>query len=61
MCAQDLNTCIYVPALISVISLTNTAAQNHDIDSTSNLKNDLFSSTIDTIVKSPFFCLFITA
>ena len=64
MCAQDLNTCIYDPALISVaelVSLTNVAAQNNEIDSTSNLKNDrvyLFSGTIDTIVnpgKSPCF------
>jgi len=64
MCAQDLNTCIYDPALISVaelVSLTNVAAQNNEIDSTSNLKNDrvyLFSGTIDTIVnpgKSPRF------
>ena len=64
MCAQDLNTCIYDPALISVaelVSLTNDAAQNNEIDSTSNLKNDrvyLFSGTIDTIVnpgKSPRF------
>ena len=43
MCAQDLNTCIYDPALISVaelVSLTNVAAQNHEIDSSRILNND---------------------
>ena len=42
MCAQDLNTCIYDPALISVaelVSLTNVAAQNHEIDSSRILNN----------------------